>query len=50
MVSRKNCLDRSKYNALPQNYNLYNKQKFIILDELTGFLLRLWGLHRNRQR
>ena len=48
-MSRKTCLDRSKYNALPQIYNLFNKQQmFIIINELTGFLLCLWELHRNR--
>ena len=48
-VCRKICLDRSKYDALPQIYNLVNKQNmFIKIDALTGFLLRLWGLHRNR--
>ena len=49
-VCRNICLDRSKYDALPQIYNLVNKQNmFIKVDELTGFLLCLWELHRNRQ-
>ena len=49
-VCRKICQDRSEYDALPQVYNLVNKQNmFIKVDELTGFLLLLWELHRNRQ-